>query len=136
MEGLRERQLPFDEKNFTKNAHTVFYNISLRACVPNATLNRNLLVGNWQVIFYCNLFKSAATFFLIRNWVLTRKKQNYGTAHKMVEKSGKSWFLLICQIHLVTLLLNDGIVAHSFTCESFPGSTLSICLIATKYIYG
>ena len=52
MEGLRERQLSFDEKNFMKNAHTVFYNISLRACVPNATLNRNLLVGSWHVIFY------------------------------------------------------------------------------------
>ena len=136
MEGLRERQLPFDEKNFMKNAHTVFYNISLRACVPNATLNRNLLVGNWQVIFYCNLFKSADTFFLIRNWLLTRKKQNYNAAYKMAEKSGKSWFLLICQIHLVTWLLTDVIVAHSFTYESFPGSTLSICLIATKYICG
>ena len=54
----------------------------------------------------------------------------------MVEKSGKSLFLLICQIQLVTLSLTDGIVAHSFTCESFPVSTLSICLIATKYIYG
>ena len=89
-----------------------------------------------MLFFIQDLFKSADTFFLIRNWLLTRKKQNYNAAHKMVEMSGKSWFLLICQIHLVTLLLTDGIVAHSFTCESFPGSTLSICLIQTKYIYG
>ena len=43
----------------------------------------------------------------------------------MVEKFGQSWDLLICQVELVTLL-TDGIVAHSFTNERFPGSTLII----------
>ena len=52
----------------------------------------------------------------------------------MVEKFGQSWDLLICQVELVTLL-TDGIVAHSFTHERLPGSTLSICLSATKYFY-
>ena len=134
VEGLRERQLYFDESSFMKNVHTVFYNISLKAYLPNATFKKHLLVWSWHVIFYCNTFKSAATFFLIRNRVLTRKKQNYNPALKMVQKSGKSWVLLICQIHLVTLL-TDGIIAHSFTCERLPGSTLSICPIATKYVY-
>ena len=52
----------------------------------------------------------------------------------MVEKFGKSWVLLIYQVDLVTLL-TDGIVAHSFTRERLIGSTLIICLIATKYFY-
>ena len=34
----------------------------------------------------------------------------------MVEKFGKSWVLLICQVVLVTLLTN-GILAHSVACE-------------------
>ena len=51
----------------------------------------------------------------------------------MVEKFGKFWVLLICQVDLVTLL-TDSIVA-SFTRERLPGSTLIICLIATKYFY-
>ena len=42
--------------------------------------------------------------------------------------------LLICQIKMVKLL-TDGIVAHSFTRERLQGSTLIICLIATKYFY-
>ena len=52
----------------------------------------------------------------------------------MVEKFEKSRVLLICQIDLVTLL-TDAIVAHSFTREKLPGSTLIICLIATTYFY-
>ena len=52
----------------------------------------------------------------------------------MVEKFEKSWILLICQVDLVTLITN-GIVACPFTCERLPGSTLIICLIATKYFY-
>ena len=52
----------------------------------------------------------------------------------MVEKLGKSWVLLICQVDLVTLL-KHGIVAHSFTHEILPGSTFIICLVATKYFY-
>ena len=51
----------------------------------------------------------------------------------MVEKFGKFWVLLICQVDLVTLL-TDSIVA-SFTRERLPGSTLIICLIVTKYFY-
>ena len=52
----------------------------------------------------------------------------------MVEKFGKSCVLLISQVDLVTFLIN-GLVAHSFTCERLPRSTLIICLIATKYFY-
>ena len=52
----------------------------------------------------------------------------------MDERFGKSWVLLICQVHLSTLL-TDGIVAHSFTHERLLGNTLIICLIATKYFY-
>ena len=47
---------------------------------------------------------------------------------------GKSWVLLFCQVAFVKLV-TDGIVAHSFTRERLPGSTLFICLIATKYFY-
>ena len=66
----------------------------------------------------------------------TRKKirKLYNPAHKMVETFGQAWVLLICQVDL-TALLTDGIVAHSFTCERLPGSTLIICLVATKYFY-
>ena len=42
----------------------------------------------------------------------------------MVEKFGKSWVLLICQVDLVTLL-TDGIVVHSLTRKRLPGATLS-----------
>ena len=52
----------------------------------------------------------------------------------MVEKFGKSWILLICQVDFVTLL-TDGIVAHSFTGERLSGSILIICAIATKNFY-
>ena len=52
----------------------------------------------------------------------------------MVEKFGESRVLLICQVDLVTLLTYD-IVAYSFTHERLSGSTLIICLIATKYFY-
>ena len=52
----------------------------------------------------------------------------------MVEKFGKSWIFKICQVDLVKLLI-DGIVAHSFTRERLPGSTLIIYPIATNYFY-
>ena len=52
----------------------------------------------------------------------------------MEVKFGKSWILSICQVDLVTLLTN-GIVAHSFTRKILPGSTLTICILATKYFY-
>ena len=52
----------------------------------------------------------------------------------MVKKIGKSWILLICQVDLVKLL-TDGIIAHSFTRDRLSGSTLIICLIATKCFY-
>ena len=45
----------------------------------------------------------------------------------MVEQFGKSWVLLVYQVDLVTLL-TDGVVAHSFTRERLPGSTLIIFL--------
>ena len=50
----------------------------------------------------------------------------------MVEKFGKCWVLLIFQVDFITVL-TDGIVVYFFTCERFPGSTLIICLITTKY---
>ena len=51
----------------------------------------------------------------------------------MLEQFGKFWVLSICEVDLVTL--TDGIIAHSFTHEGFPASTLIICLIATKNFY-
>ena len=59
----------------------------------------------------------------------TSKKENNNLADEMVEKFGKSWDSLICQVDLV-ILLTDGIVAHSFTCKRFPDSILIICRIA------
>ena len=50
-------------------------------------------------------------------------------AHKMVEKFGKSWILLIVK----SAWSFDGIVAGSFTRERLTGNTLIICLIASKY---
>ena len=46
----------------------------------------------------------------------------------------RSWALLIGQVDLVTLLTND-IVAQSFTRGKLSGSTLIICLLATKYFF-
>ena len=134
MERLRKSQLSFGVNNFIQNAHKVFYNIFLRACVSNTTLKKHLLVRSWHHIFCHNTIKNAITFFLIRNPLLTKKKENYNFAHKIVEKSGKSWVLLISLMHLVTVL-TDGIVGHSFICKRLPRSILIIYLIATKYNY-
>ena len=101
--------------------------------LTNVTLNKYLLVGTWHVILYHNTFKSAITFYLIKHRVLAKKRKQESST----QNGRKVWKILdlwICQVDLVTLLTN-GIVALSFTRERFPGSTLSICLKATKYFY-
>ena len=89
----------------------------------------------WQVLFTLSLsnnntFKSAFTLFLIRNQVTEKKIENYNPAHKMVEKFGKSFVLLIYLSRLSHV--NDGIGAHRFARRRLPCSTLIICLIPTK----
>ena len=101
--------------------------------LTNVTLNKYLLVGTWHVILYHNTFKSAITFYLIKHRVLAKKRKQESSTQNGI-KVWKILDLWICQVDLVTLLTN-GIVALSLTRERLPGSTLSICLKATKYFY-
>ena len=64
MESLKKKQLSFDVNNFMKNAHTVVWNISLRACMSNFTVKRYFL--NFHKTYTA---KTALTF--VRNVIKT-----------------------------------------------------------------
>ena len=57
-----------------------------------------------MLFFIITHLKVLLHFFLKINRVLAKNKKNHNPAHKMVEKFGKSWVLLICQVDLITLL--------------------------------
>ena len=74
MESFVKRKLSFDTNNFMKNVHTVFKNISLRACVPNFKVQRHFLQKLELLThgkFYTNVH-SEGNFSFIRRMLLRK----------------------------------------------------------------